>query len=781
MRYFICFVFLLSFLFSGISQQSITGYVVKDNNIGLPNVSITKTNNRIISSSNENGYFELKINEFDSICFISAGYERRCIRVEINAEKLLRIKLNEKIIVSDDVIVNSKDNRRNIRSIQMGSFELRPDSLRNLPSIAGELDPLNLLKLTPGVSKSEVGMGLIVRGSSSDQNLVIIDGATIYNPTHLAGFLSTFNPMIVEKVTLIKSGIPVCYGGRLSSVTEVESYKNIPEKLQISGNTGILLSSFSIKTPLLKHKVGLFIAARKSYIDYTIKPISRIAFHDKRSMFAQTDYSFYDINLGLTIVPTENDRIYINSYLGNDDFVLFKSSFELNNNMSWGNQNVSIRWMRHFSEKHVMKTVVSYTNNAFHLYLGQNDFLFDLSSNLTDYNLVHEHTFYSENNTFKFGIQALKQYVLPNKSQAMLNSLKANFGTPNDFKTATISLYAQTDYTLNSKIALSAGIRFNRYYHLGPYEQYLRNNNQEIIDTIQISKNSVVKSYTNIESLIALRYIINTATSLKLSLNQNFQYLQQVNVSAVALPTDFWIPASTNLKPLYGIQGSVGYYKNYDGNLFESSVELFYKHMQNLTEFKKNFLSSVTRATMEENLIFGQGRAYGIEFLLRKNDGAITGWISYALSRTERIFADINNGKVFPAKYDRTHDVSLVAQYKLNEKWSTSAVFIFTTGNAVTLPIGRYMINNSILNQYTEYNSFRMPAYHRLDISFTRILKQKGRWEHKLHFNVYNVYSRLNPYYMFFALDGDIYHLKVTPKFVALFPIIPSISYEFKF
>ena len=781
MRYLLIILFLFLYLVAQ-AQTYIKGNVFNEQNQPLQGVSISDSKHLIIATSNNLGYFEAKATKIDSIYFTLTGFCSKSIFVGVKPDSLYKVILSENIIISQDVIVGSKAREKYVRSLQTGLFEIKTDSFKNLPSIAGEADPMNLLKLTPGVSKSELGMGLNVRGSSTDQNMFIIDGAVIYNPTHLAGFLSTFNSFSIEKVTLIKSGIPAWYGGRLSSVTEVESYKNIPDKMHISGNMGILLTGFSLKTPAFNNKIGIFIATRKSYIDYTIKPLSRIIFKQKRSLFSQTDYGFYDINVGITIAPTENDRIYLNSYLGNDDFVLYKSSFDLDNNMSWGNKCASMRWMHHFSNSHLMKTSSSYSFNSFHLFLGQNDFLFDLNSSITDYDIVHEHTFYSQKNTFKIGLQALKQSVVPNQSKASLSSLNANFGTPNGFNTATFSIYAQSDYSLNAKIAISAGLRYNRYYHFGPYQSFIRGNGQEITDTVFFKASNVVKNYNNFEPRLSLRYLINENNSLKISVSKNVQYIQQVSVSAVSLPTDFWMPSSTVLKPQNGTQFTLGYY-NTVYKQYEGSIEVFYKNMQNLPEFKQDFLSSVTKATMEENLITGKGRAYGFELLVQRKIGSVTGWLSYTLSRTERIFAEINNGKAFLAKYDRTHDISIVAQYFINNKWSTSAIFVYTTGNAVTLPTGRYMVAGNILNQYTDYNSFRMPAYHRLDISITRTFQKRGNWEQKLNFSICNVYSRLNPYYMYFAVSGnmDRYQLKVTPKMVSIFPMVPSIAYEFKF
>lgn len=780
MRIFLLMISLSFHLFLK-SQHTISGKVVDAHNEPQQNVMISGASKALITTTLENGTFSIPV-FFDSvICFSKPGFVDTCVYLS-NTGKNIEIKLEEKKVYAQEVFV-FQTSTKNIRSAQTGIIEIKTDSFRNLPSILGESDPMKLLQLAPGVSKSDFNMGLNVRGSTSDQNLVLIDDAVIYNPSHLAGFLSVFNPLVVKKLTLIKSGIPAEYGGRASSITIVETDKNIALKPYFESNVGILLSGFVLKTPLWNKKISLSISARKSYIDQTIKPLSKGLFPHNASMFNSSNYGFYDINAGLIFDLGKDDKLYINCYLGRDNFLLQRSSFNLDYSMDWGNQAYSAKWLHHFGSSHTMKTISYYSKGDFGFFFGQNDFNLQLNSSLSDLSLSHEHSFYLNKFNFKTGISSQKQHIIPNKSAAELIDFKADFGTPNDFYTVTSSAYMQADYSLSAKTQLALGIRYNEYFHIGPYERFVRTNGINITDTIEYKKNSLVKNYGNWEPRLSVSYLLNQYSSLKFSGTRNIQYLQQINVSSVALPTDFWMPASYQLKPQEVIQFSMGFYKNAVDSWYSFTIESFYKHTNKLTEFKKGILSTVSKAAMEENIIIGYGRSYGLEVSFEKKNGPLTGWISYTLSRSERIFKEINNGKAFPSKYDRTHDFSLVANYKINQKWSSSLVFVLASGNAVTLPIARYMVGQNIVNQYADYNSFRMPLYHRLDFSLTRTFLVQNAREHGINFGLYNAYSRLNPFFMYFGVSGDLekYKLKVTPRFVSIFPVLPFITYNFKF
>jgi hypothetical protein len=775
-------IFILLFFQINVFSQKAILQVYNANKEPIEGVLVLE-NNKIIGVTNNKGQLKNQFTLEEVICLSHVGFHDSCFTIDQNILKDgIAVVLREKITESKEVLISSKSRENNINSVQSGAFVLRNEDMKNIPRIGGETDPMKVLQLTPGVSKTDVNMGLNVRGGSSEQNLVIIDDAVIYNPTHLAGFLSIFNPLIINKITLIKSGIPSNYGGRLSSVIEVETPKNIPDKTNIKGNVGLLLSDLAIESPLFGKKASILVSARKSYIDEIVKPASKLLSKGS-SFFNNSRYSFYDLNASVIVKLTDIDRVYFSSYFGNDDFSLVKSSFDLDNKIKWSNGAGSVKWLHHFNDKYVMKTTAYYSMNDLSVYMGQNDFFFNMYSKLSDLSLCNEHTYFINNNIIKAGVQFQNLSVSPNKSKAELNNFNANFGTPNEFNTFTISPYIHPELNLSKKIAFAAGIRGNLFYQIGPYDVFRRGQNHEITDTIHFTRNEKVVDYYKFEPRFSLRYNMDSLSSIKFSFTKNVQFLHQVNVTSVSFPTDFWMPASYNLLPQKGMQLSLGYFKTLSNEKLDFSAEVFYKNSKNLTEFNGGILSSVKKATMEENIITGNGKAYGVEFLLKKNSGKANGWITYTISRSTREFAEIDNGKPFPAKYDRTHDVSIVFQYYMSKKWKASMIFVYASGSAFTIPTGRYLINGNILNQYSDYNSYRMPDYHRMDLSFTYSLKKTMLIEQNLQISFYNVYSRKNPYYVYYNLSGDLdhYKLKVAPKIVSLFPFLPSINYEFIF
>jgi len=761
---------------------SIRGVVVNEDGQPVEGVIVTDSVGHKISQSAQNGFFSLKIPYSQRICFTKAGFMDTCLSFSKDYEQL-SIVLRSKITQVSAVIVSGEGTRyRRIESGRLGTTRIKTDSIRQLPTLTGEVDPLKVIQLTPGIGKFDMASGLLVRGSTMDQNLVVFDEGMIYNPTHLAGFISMFNPYVVEKITLIKTGPPVDYGGRTSSLLIAESGKNWPVSTRIEGNVGLLLSNVALHTPIGK-RCRTTVAFRRSYIDQTLKPFSKELFPHKRSFFHQSMYSFYDANVLIHFRPTEQDNIVISTFLGNDDFMLTRASFDLKYKMDWTNKMVSFQWSHYFSARHISKTSAYYTRSDLRLFIGQSNFNYRLVSANEDYSLKHEHRFFLKHLKFKAGVQYIQQLVIPNQSEAVLNELQANFGTPNEFYVNTFSGYFETEAKLGKRLLLIGGIRGNWYSHVGPYYQFVRTAvTRQIVDTLYYGQGRLVKSYFSPDAQIAFHYRLDSLSAFKIHAGRNVQFVQQVNVTTVALPTDFWLPASNQVPPLVAQQISCGYYNHWRQNS-SYSVELFYRRFNPVIEFNKGLLQSLSKSTMEENILLGRGRSYGIEFYVEGTIERWRGWVSYTLSRSERMFGQINQGRPFPSKYDRLHDLTLVLMRSLNQRWKGSLTFTYASGQATTLPVGRYMVGGNIVNQYTGYNEFRMPPYHRVDVAFTRHLKTYRGVNHELVLSIYNLYSRLNPYFMYYKVSGDIsrYRLTVTPQYVALFPMMPSVSYRFSY
>jgi hypothetical protein len=780
MRVLLCFIGLSICLFCH-SQRRLSGIVYDNSGTPLAGVILTESKYKFLCNTNDSGEFTVVIRPESQLCFTLMGFYDTCISVQNNKNNF-KILMRGKPVISNEVIINANKSEEYLRGTQTGFFQIKPDSLRNLPNIVGEADPMRMLQLSPGVAKSEINMGINVRGSSTDQNLIFFDDAIVYNPTHLMGFLSIFNSAIVDNVTLIKSGLPAYYGGRLSSVTIIESNKIIPESPQFSANIGLLLSGFMYKVPIVKNKLCIMLAARKSYIDYTIKPVSKVLFPKGQSLFNFTNYGFYDLNFGMVYKPSLYDGIYISVYNGSDVFDLKKVSFDIQNNVDWNNTTLSIKWLHNKNSFHTVKTVAGFSGNNFNFSLVQANNGYWLSTNLKNYYFNHEHGFYFKKIILKAGFSQEIYSILPSKNEANLYGQDVVIGTVNTYHVSISNLYIQFETSISNRLKIAFGIRGSYYMHLGPYTSYTHDFSGNIIDTIFYKKNEIIKKYSSVEPRMSLNYTVDSVSWLKLSATKNTQYLQQVNVTSVALPTDFWLPATNSAPPAQGYQFSAGYFRKIS-DAYNASLDAFYKGMSNILEFNSGILTALTKSTIEENVITGKGRSYGIELFIEKKTGKLTGWLSYTLSRSERIFAMIDSGRPYPAKYDHTHDLSLVLQYPIARKWKAAAIFVYTTGNAITMPIGRYLIQGQIVDQMGNYNSFRLPSYNRLDVSFTRNIKKTKRSEQNLNISIYNVYNRPNPYFMYFNVTGDLKknELNVQLKSVSIFPIMPSVSYEIRF
>jgi hypothetical protein len=780
MRYFLLIIGLSSYFICQ-SQQRLTGIVYDNLGKPLAGAILTDNNHKFLGNTNDSGRFTILIKPESGLCFILMGFYDTCITVQA-IKNNFEIMMKEKVLVSNEIIIKSNNSEDYLKGAQTGVFQIKPDSLRGLPNIVGEADPMRMLQLSPGVAKSEINMGINVRGSSTDQNLIFFDDAIIYNPTHLMGFLSIFNSAIIDNVTLIKAGLPAYYGGRLSSVTIIESNKTIPETPQFSANIGLLLSGFMYKVPLVKNKLSIMVAARKSYIDYTVKPVSKLLFRKSHSMFNFTNYGFYDLNFGLVYKPSSYDGIYISAYTGSDVFNLKKVSFDIQNNVDWSNYSISIKWLHNKNSFHVIKTVAGFSGNNFNFSIAQSNNGYWLSTNLKNYYFNHEHSFYLKKIVLKTGFNQELYSVIPSKNEADLSSQNGVLGTVNTYHVSISNLYIHTETNISSKLKIAIGLRGSYYIHFGPYTSYTRDYSGNINDTISYNKNETIKKYSSLEPRMSLNYTIDSISWLKLSATRNTQYLQQVNVTSVSLPTDFWLPATNFAPPAQGYQFSAGYFRKINNN-FNCSFDVFYKGMSNILEFNSGILASLTKSTIEENVIVGKGRSYGMELFVEKTKGNLTGWLSYTLSRSERKFALIDYGAWYPAKYDHTHDLSLVLQYPLNQRWKAAAIFVYSTGNATTMPIGGYFIQGQIVDQMGKFNSSRLPSYNRMDVSFTRNIRKTGRSEQNLNISIYNVYNRQNPFFVYYNVTGDLnkYELNIKQKSVSVFPIMPSVSYGIRF
>lgn len=632
----------------------------------------------------------------------------------------------------------------------------------------GERDVLKTLQLLPGVKSSGDGStGFFVRGGAADQNLILLDEASVYNASHLLGFFSTFNSDALKDVTLYKGNMPAQYGGRLASVMDIKMNDGNTNNFEASGGIGLIASRLLLQGPIKKGKGSFLISGRRTYADMFLKLSSK---ENQRN----NKLYFYDLNLKANYTLGEKDRIYLSGYFGKDVLSVFKIF-----GIDWGNATGTLRWNHVFNSKLFLNTSLIYSNYDFNVgfTFANNDI--KILSKLQDWNLKQEYQYYpNPNNTIKFGFSSIHHSILPGEVRASASSginsfaLSKRYGLEN-------AAFISNDWKLSQQLKVSYGLRMSIYSVLGPGDYYNFDNNGNPLDTLNYKSATFIKNYINPEPRISATYIFNDAQSIKTAYARNTQHMHLLSNSTASNPTDRWISNSNIIKPEVSDQISLGYYQNFFNNKIETSVETYYKKMQNQIDYKDGAIVQGTEL-IESQLLFGVGRAYGVEFALRKKEGKFTGWVSYTLARTEKNIQGINSGNWYPAKQDQLHNIALVGIYKINPLLTFSATFVYNTGNAVTFPSGKYTVAGQTYFLYTNRNGYRMPAYHRLDLGATYKLKDQKHYTSELAFSIYNAYGRLNPYIINFREDPDNNTLTQAVQY-SLFRFVPSISWNFNF
>lgn len=788
-----CILFLTSLIcFYNINAQQLEQNFLIEGNITdsithepLSGVSVIHVQSQKATTSDATGHYLLRIPAGkNSFRFSMLGYIVRLEEHKDNKESTLNISLIPEVKQLEEVTVTIQNWQRQLEGVNTGTFQFSRKEIGNLPVLLGETDYFKAIQLMPGIKTTGEGNSAIyVRGGGYDQNLVLLDDATVYNPTHLLGFYSVFNSDVISNVKVIKAGIPAQYGNRLSSVIEFNSNQAVPNRPTIKGNIGLLSSRLSIDIPLFKHKVVVSLAARKTYLNTWLGVLKNANVIKPRSILYKSGYDFYDLNGSVNVIINAKNRISLNLYTGKDIFQLNSNAVELSTNMLWGNNIGSFTWRKIFNEKLFVETSALYSGYQLDMNLSQSQYNFNLISRISDYGFKNNFTWLLPGHKFNVGISSIHHSIIPNKSKASSDSVQLNLGSVNNYYSMESSIFAADEVAFSDRLSWYFGLRYNVFNHLGDFTKFTRNELGNTMDTIHYTRWERIKNYGNCDIRTSMRYLIKDNLSVKFSFNSNSQYLHLVNASSITFPTDFWISSSEKVKPQQGMQWASGLFHFNKALNIETSIEVYYKTFSHQVEFYKGILNAMDNSAFDENLIFGKGRAYGAEFLIRKIKGKFTGWVGYTLSKTEKSFAEIENGQWFPAKYDRPNDLSVVINYTTQKKWSFSAVFVYATGSAYTSVNERYFISNNVVNQYGSYNSARMPAYHRCDVSATLLLKKTETGESKLIFSVYNLYNRRNPFFVYPEVSGNLLHytLSVSPKEVSIFPILPSVGWEFRF
>ena len=755
------------------SKVTISGYV-KDKATGeiLAGVTVIETNLRTGTSTNSNGFYSITILSGNyELQFSYIGYQTTKLNGNTQKNLVLNITLDPADKTLEEVVIEGKRTDENVRAPAMSIVELDIRTIRSIPSLFGEIDLVKVIQLLPGVqSASEGSTGYSVRGGATDQNLILLDEAIIYNASHLMGFFSVFNNDVVENVTLYKGDIPASYGGRLSSLLEVQTKDGNPKRFSMTGSIGTVSSKLTLEGPFIKERTTWLVAGRRTYADLFLPFAKDESVRDNKLFF-------YDLNLKLTHLINEKNRIFISGYAGRD---VFRNDFS---SVEFGNQTASLRWNHIFSKNIFLNMSLNYSGYNYDLGTPEEEEnSFRWLSELSEYTSRFDFTHYvSGNHKLKYGATITWHKISP-------GSVKG-FGDPSDNSGFNLppanalesSLYFTDDFRLSEKLTLKYGLRFSAFQNVGPGTVYNYDADYNPVDSTVYTKREIFNTYAGIEPRLAFTYMVNELSSVKGSYSHTTQYLTLAQNSTTGTPLDIWFPASPNVEPQLCDQFAAGYFRNFNNNMYEVSMEVYYKNLRRLIDFRDHaqlFLNQY----LEGELRIGKGYSYGIETIVRKNEGRLSGWLSYTYSRSFRLVPEINNGKLYVSPYDKPHNFNIVANYGITSRIIASATWIYATGIPVTFPTGKAIIGNAIIPIYSDRNSYRMEDYHRLDLSVSLKSREKPgkKWQSELNLSVYNAYNRHNAWAINFVQDPANPYVTYAEK-TYLFAIIPALTYTIKF
>lgn len=732
------------------------------------------------AAADDRGYYRISLPEGSYTLIASlVGYEIQTIKISVNAQLKQDFILWPVATQMDEVIISGKRPEDNLTNTESGMVSISRKEMEKLPFLMGEIDPLRVIQLMPGVhTAGEGNTGFYVRGGAVDQNLVLLDNSVVYNPSHLFGFFSVFNGNTIEGLDLYKGGIPAYYGGRLSSITKINTRRGSIERLQGEAGVGLLSTNLLLEGPIQKGKGSFLVAARRTYIDLFIDPVRELF-----SVEEKLNYYFFDVNVNADYQLAKRDHIQLRAFSGKDNFS-FGTGSSFSNRIQWQNSTASLAWIHTFSENLFATMSLNAVRYDMNFNAGINNYSFSIFSDITDHGFNYQLEWNKNKHNIVGGVEFTRHRLSPNNVDASSGDAELTFNNNVVLFADESSVFINDKISFTEDVELSVGLRYTMFNQRGPFTRYITDESFQVLDTLRYQSGDRIATYGNFEPRISLRYSLDKQSSLKVSFDHGYQYLHMAPLSSASLPMDVWVTSSSVVKPQSADQYSAGYFRNSKDQSIETSAVVYYKDMRNQLEYRDGVIIGYSKGfNYDDNFVFGRGRSYGIELMAKKNRGKVNGMVAYTLARTTRSFPELNDGKPFSAKYDRLHDLSVVANYDYNKKWTFSSVFVYGTGNALNLPIARYVIQGSVVNEYGPRNAFRMPAYHRLDLSATYTRKKSERYESQWIFSVYNIYNRRNPYYIYFETDGDLsnYSLQTSLNQVSLFPVLPSVTYRIKF
>lgn len=769
---------------SGKSQTfTISGYV-KDsaNGESMVGVSVYKKGTTLGALTNVYGFYSLTLPAGQhTVIFSYVGYKSLVINLDLLANATHDVELAQEGKTLDEIVVLAEKEDLNVKSMDMGTVKLDIRQISKIPALLGEVDVIRSIQLLPGVTTvGEGATGFNVRGGNIDQNLILLDEAPVYNSSHLFGFFSVFNPDAVKDVKLVKGGIPAQYGGRLSSLLDIRMKEGNSKKLELNGGLGTIFSRFSIEGPVIKNKMSFIVAGRRSYIDVLVKPLLKA----RGSDLSDAKFYFYDLTAKIHYRINTKNMVFASGYFGRD---VFGAGF----GFDWGNATTTLRWNHIFGEKLFLNTTAFYSNYTYKLAFvdESNDQGFDWNSKIINYSLKPDFSYYlNARNTLHFGGQAIFMEFQPGNAVVTSGSTKRNISLANKYALES-ALYLDEEFKVNAAFSINAGLRYSLFNFMGEGNAFtfydsIPNSHKRFKDSVYYAMFETIRRYGNFEPRLSLKYELNDQSSVKASYNRMAQYIHIVSNTAAATPLDIWTPSTNNIKPQLADQAALGYFRNLKENMFETSVEVYYKWMQNQLDYVDN-AQLLLNKFLEQDLIQGIGRAYGVEFFVRKTRGKLTGMASYTLSKTERKVDGISNNEWFSNKYDRPHSVSIALTFTFNKRWDVSANFVFISGTPNTFPDARFELQGYVQGYNTTglRNNFRNTPYHRGDLSATYNFKKndRRRWQSSIVFSVYNVYNRPNAFAIYFQSNKNNPVQTQAIRYSIAGSFIPAITYNFKF
>ncbi len=766
---------------------TVSGYI-KDagNGEGLIGAIVQVKGQALGTTTNEYGFYSLTLATGNyALVYSYLGYQAQEKPVSLQANIRQDIGLATDQIQIQEIVITETRPDNNIRSMEMGVSKLEMKTIKAMPALLGEVDVIRSIQLLPGVSTvGEGASGFNVRGGGVDQNLILLDEAPIYNSAHMLGFFSVFNPDAVKDVKLIKGGIPAQYGGRLSSLLDVRLKEGNSKEYCATGGISTIFSRLTLEGPIQKDKSSFIIAGRRSYGDLFLRLSPD---EDLRS----NRLYFYDLTTKVNFTLSPKDRLFVSGFFTNDIFRYKSGDGEDSFKMRWGNRTGTIRWTHLFSDRLFANFTGIYSDYDYMLGVPDGADAFEWTSRIFNYSGKADFTYYlNANNTISFGASALKYRFHPGEAKPLGDKAFFNAFALDHQNAMEYALYLDNEQNIGSRLGLQYGIRFSAYNFLGSqtvYDYAGEDGNRKIPTNARTyGKGESIALYTNPEPRFSLRYTVDKNSSIKASYNRMAQYVHLISNTTAASPLDVWSSTTKNIKPEKADQVALGYFRNFRDNMFETSVEGFYKEMNNQIDYI-NGAETLLNPRLEADLLYGVGRAYGLEFYGKKNTGKLNGWVSYTLSRSERKINGINNDNWYSAKYDRRHILSVVAIYDLNKRWSGASTCSYTPRVATTVPPGRYELDGGALvvphNTNNSRNNYRVPAYHRLDLSATLRpgKRENRRWKGEWVFSIYNVYARRNPFTVYFRQNEKDATKTEAVRLSIFGGMLPSVTYNFNY